>query len=308
MSTSLRRRMLLLAMVSLPLVAAPTAFAQQATQGLQIKPTVIEDKAKPGDVYNFVMTVTNLSDRTRTFNLTAQDISGLNEAGQPVFAPATEQTQFELSSWVQLPTAPMTLQPNETKQFSYFVHVPSSVSPGSHFGGIFLDENVPAMGNNPSGVAMKVGSVMSLLIAGDTTEDARLREFSTDKLVYDSANVAFTIKIENVGNVMERPHGIITLTDMFGHQAASVPIDEKQAAVFPKGERSYTVQWKSDDLAFGRYEAIASFVYGTEGAQTISATTSFWVLPIRLILYVFGGVIGVIVLLYFFIRARIRRL
>src|SRR6185312_101712 len=90
----------------------PTAFAQ--TTGLQIKPAIIEANVKPGDTYNFNITVTNISSDAQTFAVGTKDISGLDDSGKPIFAPAGQETSYSLSTWIPTPSQPITLQAGES--------------------------------------------------------------------------------------------------------------------------------------------------------------------------------------------------
>jgi len=65
--------------------------------------------------------------------------------------------------------------------------------------------------------------------------------------------------------------------------------------------------WKSDSFALGRYEAIASYSYGADDRKTITSMTSFWVLPLKPILMLLGGMLGIVILLYVLIRVYIKR-
>jgi hypothetical protein len=286
---------------------APYAASAQTSEGIEIKPAIIEDNVKPGQVYTFTLTFTNIADTDRTFYLSAQDIKGLDDRGLPIFATAGEATGYELSSWVNIPADPITVKAGQSVTLSLTARVPSSVSPGAHFGGVFITDKPPKLSASGSGVGMSVGDVMSLTVAGQIVEDARLQEFSTDKQVYGGPTVNFNTKIQNSGNVLVRPHGVIEITDMFGHQVASVPVNDSAAPVFPGSERVYTTMWHSDSFAFGRYEVVGSFSYGDSEKKTISGTTSFWVLPLEPIAIFLGAILGIVVLLYVMIKLYIRR-
>lgn len=294
-----------LALVSV-LLAAPSVFAQ-STEGLQVKPAVIEDRIDPGQTYRFTIKVTNVSAQDKVFFLGAQNIKGLDDSGQPIFADPKEATKFDLSQWVTLPSDSIVLKASETKEVSFSIKVPSDASPGSHFGGIFFDARPIKQQTTGSAVGIKVGTIISLRISGDVLEEARLREFSTDKLVYDVANVAFIARVEDLGNVLERPHGIIEINNMFGKSVATIRVNDAGAPVFPGEERTYTTAWEYDGVAFGRYQAIVSLSYGEDEKKTISATTSFWVLPLKPIMIGLGILLAVVLALYAFMRMYIRK-
>ena len=306
MKTLVRSALLILATAFILTVQTPTVSAQ-TSEGLQIKPAVIEDNVNPGDTYRFTLNVTNLAQTTRSFTLSSQDIEGLDQGGQPIFAENNQPTGYELSAWVTLPITTLTLAAGESKNIPFSIKVPSNATPGSHFGGVFLDTNVRKPDASGAAVGAKVGSIISLRIAGEANEQARLREFSTDKLVYNTIGVNFSTKFENQGNVLLRPHGIIEITNMFGKKVGSVIVNGTAAAVFPASYRTFGTGWSSDDFAFGRYQAIVSMVYGDTVNRTVSGTTSFWILPLKPIAITIGTILLIVILFYAFIRTYIRR-
>ena len=279
----------------------------QSSEGIRIIPAVVEDKVKPGDTYRFNLSVTNLADTEKTFYLVTQDISGLDDRGLPIFSKETEVTEYEMSSWIELPETAITMKAGETRSVPFNVLVPSSASPGSHFGGVFLDMLPPKLRTIGTGVGVKVGSLISLRVAGDILEEARLREFSTEKVIYNEPTVLFNSKVENLGNVLLRPQGFIEITDMFGKQIANVRVNESGGSVFPKSERMVETTWKYDEFAFGRYQAVLSLVYGIDERKTIYSTTSFWVLPLKPILTALGILFVLIIGLYVSVRMYIQK-
>lgn len=292
---------------SLLLLSSVPSLAQaQTTIGLQLKPAIVEDQVDPGASHEYSIAVTNISSAAGTYYLIAQDIKGVDDQGRPTFSKPGEVTGYELSSWITLPSGPLTLAAGETKNVSFSVQIPSGASPGSHFAGVFVSDKPVAPTTSGTGVGFNIGSIVSLRISGDIREDAALREFSTDKLIYATPNVAFMTKVQNSGNVLVQPTGFVQIANMFGKQVASVPVNDSVASVFPNSERVYTSTWQSSDFAFGRYEATVSLVYGTDAKKTIYSTTSFWVLPIVPIVTVLGTLLALVVLVYVLMKMYIR--
>ncbi len=291
----------------LTLVGAQVAFAQ-TEQGIQISPAVIEGRIEPGSLYNYSVKVTNISDQEKTYFLSSQDISGLTDNGLPIFSTETEQTPYELSAWISLEATSVTIGAHQSKNVSFSVRVPQDASPGAHFGGIFLDDTPVKLHTNGSAVGMKVGPIINLRVAGDATEDAQMREFSTEHIVYGSAaTVDFNARVENLGNVLVRPRGLVEITDMRGSKVDVIKINDQAAGVFPKTDKTFNTTWSYDGFAFGRYQAVVSMVYGEDGNKTISAATSFWILPLKPILTILGSIFAVLLILYFFVRIYISR-
>ena len=282
------------------------AYAQ-ATEGIEIKPAIIEDNVNPGDVYRFTVTFTNIAQNEKSFYLSSQDITGLDEKGSPQFAPEGQATPYELSSWTNLPPGAITLKAGEARTIPLSIQVPDIASPGAHFGGVFLNTRPGKLETTGAGVGLKVGTIISLRIAGDIVDEAQLREFSTENLIYSTPHVNFSARIENRGNVLVRPHGLIEITDMFGKKMGDIRVNDSAAPVFPGSERSYPSTWDYDGFAFGRYQATVGFAYGEDERKTLSGTTSFWILPLKLIGTVLGIVLVAVLMLYALIRRYINK-
>lgn len=288
------------------LLSAHVANAQEEL-GLQLRPAIIEERADPGSTFDFTIRATNVSGGDQTFYLGAEDIKGVDDQGQPIFAEQGETTIYDISAWITLPQESVTIKAGETVTIPFKVRVPQEASPGSHFGSVFLDVRPQQVGTTGAGVGVRVGSVVSLRISGDITEDMRLREFSTAQFIYDILPATFETKVENIGNVLLRPHGLIEVTDMFGKKVASLEVNPSAGAVFPGSERTYETQWSQEGFAIGRYQALMSIVYGEDSRKTLSAATSFWVLPLKPILTALGSLLGFIILLYLVMRLYVRR-
>lgn len=288
--------------------AGAVSVSAQTSEGVEIKPAVLEDRAEPGEKYTFTVRVTNISADEKTFYLSAQDIKGLDDSGLPIFSQENEPTPYELSTWIRLPEESIALGPNETRSIPFTIQVPQNASPGAHFGGVFLDARPPKQRTTGAAVGMKVGTIINLRISGDAKEQAQMREFSTGHIVYGSAaNVDFHTRIENLGNVLLRPHGLIEITNMRGSKVGLVKVNENAAGVFPGSDKTFAEVWNYEGFAIGRYQAVVSLAYGEDSRQTISAATSFWVLPLKPILGVLGTIFAILLVLYVMVRAYIAR-
>ncbi len=285
-----------------------TVHAQAPSAGVSIKPTTIERAADPGAVVEETITLTNISSTEQSYFLISKDISGVDDIGTPIFAdPGAEITGFELSQWLSFSQEAITLKPNESAQVSLKITVPADASPGSHFGGLFASVQPPRLRTVGAGVGYEVGSIISIRISGDVVESARIREFSTGKLVYGSPNVDFLARIENPGNVLIRPRGPLEINNMFGKRVGFIVVNDNLAGVFPGTTRPFKVNWEDEGLGFGRYQAVVGLIYGESGRQsTVSATVSFWILPVKVIVPVLGVLSLLILVVYMGIKLYVK--
>lgn len=277
-------------------LAANTVSAQaNLGAGIGISPAIIEEGATPGEVKRYTISVANLSGAEQKYYIYVRNIVGVKNDNSPVYAQeGIESTGFELSSWITLDTEEIVVPAGAEMPLSFTMTVPEIASPGSHFGAVFVSVEPPRLRTTGAAVGYEVANIVSIRVAGDATEKAEIRQFSTEKYFHSSTNVDFSLRIENLGNVLVRPTGPLEITNMFGKTVATLVFNDSQASVFPGVVREYTFNWTDDGIGFGRYLARVSPVYGEVGGKnTISSTVSFWVLPMSII----GPAAGILALL-----------
>jgi hypothetical protein len=292
----------------LPFFAHYAQAQSGSVAGIGLTPASIEESANLGEIKKYTVGVTNLSGVRQTYYLYLRDISGVKEGGVPIFAEENaEKTGYEMTDWVTLNAEEITLDPNETKPIEVTISVPKNATPCSHFGGMFVSMQPPKMRKTGASVGYEVAHIISLNVAGECVDNAQIRSFSTDNFLYSKPIVNFTARVENKGTTLIRPFGPLEIYNMFGKRVAMITLNDNKAGVFPKTERPFSITWEHDGPGFGRYEAIVSMVYGSEGRQsTISSTASFWILPINIILPALG-VLGLLLLIvYVFIKMYVR--
>lgn len=267
------------------LLFAFSVNAQTSGAGVGLSPAVIEEAMEPGTNKQFNIEITNLSSTDQNYYLFRKDITGVRPGGVPIFANEnSERTGFELSEWLTLNTEEVFIPANESKVVSFILDVPDNASPGSHFGGVFVSVEPPRLRQTGAAVGYEVANIISIRVAGDVSESAQIRQFSTSKYFYGSTNIEFLIRIENEGNVLVRPTGPLEVNNMFGKRVAMLTFNESLAGVFPKDTREFEIIWEDEGPGFGRYEAVISPVYGEDGRKnTISSTVTFWILPMNII-------------------------
>jgi hypothetical protein len=291
------------------LTVVSVAGAQAA--GVTVSPATFGEDVgivAPGRTLTSTLRIRNNENVERTYFISARDIKSLSEDGGPIFAVSGETTGYELSSWVRVEKGPFTIAAGGSREVPFSITIPANATPGGHFGAL----TVSAQGEKPQetglGLGYEVNSLLYIKVAGTVFEDAQLRQFSTDRSIYSSADVSFKAIVANLGNVLVRPHGTIEITNIFGKHVATIPLNESGAAVFPKGTRTFSERWQGDGFHFGRYQAVAGFAYGEEaGSQTLAGGTSFWILPLAPIAIVLGAILLLVIVFLLIVKAQVRR-
>lgn len=279
-----------------------TSSAQES--GVKVIPATIEKLADPGSVLTEEIQITNVSNEDKEYYIYKRDIIGVEEGGVPIFAEeGAERTGYEMAEWISFQSEPVRVASGKTVALPITITVPAEATPGSHFGGVFISVEPPKLRQTGAGVGYEVATIISIRINGDVIDDARVRSFSTDKLFYSAKNVTFNAKIENQGNILIRPRGPLEIRSMLGDEPEVITVNESLAGVFPGTVREFNFEWNSEGIGFGRYEAILALVYEGDGGQkTIDASLVFWVFPLKVILPILFGFIGILLAGYLLTR------
>ena len=288
-----------------------SAQALPDRDSINTKPSIIEEVVDAGDVKTYSITITNQSERIETFYPAVENMKGISDQGAPLFTN-DDETGFGLSDWASIHQDSITLDSGEVGEFSFTMSVPKEAGPRGYYGAFFVTRQAPEQRRTGAAVDFKVGTLLSFRIQGDAYEEAVIREFTVGKNIYQNKEkVEFAIVVENLGNVLARPRGVINLINMFGDQVEQIPINHpRPGGVFPGSSRTFKVEWEPESTQFGRIYAELDLTYGETGVRTISDKVSFWVLPIMAMLGVAVGLtlfIGVVfVLVRIYINRQIR--
>jgi hypothetical protein len=153
---------------------------------------------------------------------------------------------------------------------------------------------------------------MLLTVSGKITENLSVKEFSVSHngasgSFFQSGPLNFVERITNSGNVHEQPTGNVVIKDMFGRKLATLPVNQPPGNVLPGSTRKFSQNLDKSVIGtkhmFGHYTATLSLVYGAGNKKTLTASTSYWVIPFKTV----AIVIGLLIIAFFALRFAIRR-
>ena len=294
---------------SIPLSIAFLLAIPLSSFAVAVKPAQVEQKIDPGTVKTFTMSVTNNDDSQQVYYPVVRNVTGVNDQNQPIFEKNDGSAPHDLSLWLQFDKSPITVAPRQTASILVTADIPKDASPGSHIAGFFFSDK-PIVQTNILGasVGFDVGAIVHFQIAGDSITKANVRHFSTDHSIYGKPPVDFSVAIENEGNTLVRPIGLIDISNMMGRKVASLPVNDTGAGVFPKTTREWKTSWAPNEIVFGKFTALVALAIDTEqGTETLTRQVVFWVLPTNIILpTVFG--FGIFLLIsYVLLRIYVRK-
>jgi len=305
--------------VLLSLLVSSHSYAQSTTNAantIKVTPVRTDIQIEPGKSKTVEVTVTNLTRSSISVTPVTNDFIAGDDRGTPAlildadkFAPSHSLKRF----MGQLSTA--TIPATQSKTFNVVITVPMNAQAGGYFGAVRFAPSDPASGGQVN-LNASVASLILLTVPGDVIEKIQLNDFTiqqngtngTSFRTPDNLQAAFSF--ENQGNLQIGPFGKISVKkgDKVVYSAdfnSEVPRD----VILPDSSRRWEVPLK-DIEAFGHYDVIATFTYGTKN-QTIEVTKSFWVIPQWVIFAAIGAVVFLLLVaalvVFLVIRSRKRR-
>src|SRR3989344_915171 len=293
----------------------PERTNAQDSLSLSVTPPIFQLNVKPGDTWTSALKLVNSNPYDLTLYTIPVNFNSSDEEGHAEFRPIldTAGNSVDLASWIDITREPILIPREKSVDITFTIRLPKDASPGGHYAAILVGTQPP--NTQKQGEIVRISSFVSSLIfirvPGDIREEGYIQSFSSENVFYQKPDVSFTLRFENMGNVHLRPAGDITIYNMFGRERGKIPINDTDGDfgnVLPKSVRRFDFDWKGDGSIFeiGKFSAVATLTFGSDGRQNVSRSTFFWVIPIKPVLGIAGGGILFIFFLVWAVRAYIR--
>jgi hypothetical protein len=297
--TILPRNLLLIGLLfgivlsSLPTYTAKAAN-QNAGQALEIAPPVLNLTADPGQTITTKIILRDVSTSRLVVRNQINDFVAGGEDGTPrlLLDDTAEASPYSLKSWIQ-PLPEFTLNPKEINELPVKIVVPRDAAPGGYYAVVRFTATAPDLDSTGVALSASLGTLVLMRINGDAKESTKIEQFTTTKggketKLFESQPVTFLARLKNEGSTHEQPTGAIVVSDMFGNKIAGVNVNLSRGNVLPGSIRKFEQPLDKSTIGnrflLGRYTAEMTLTYGTKG-QTITESTSFWVIPYRLVAF-----------------------
>ena len=258
-----------------------------AAQGLEISPALVELNAARGNTYTIKLNVTNVTASDLVYSTSVDDFNAKDETGTPrILTDSDLPPNASIKSWVST-LSTFSLRSRQSQTVTAQVKIPDNAEPGGHYGVLRFSGGAPELDQTGVGLSASAGVLILIRVDGLITEKANIASFYSshnDKQTsfFEQAPITLVTRIKNEGNIHIKPVGNIELRDMFGRLVKMLPINGEKSNVLPDSIRRFESTYDGGWM-IGRYTASLALGYGTTG-QALTATTSFWVIPYKLIL------------------------
>lgn len=267
----------------------PEIVFSQAKTKATVSPFIIEERVFPGQNFFREVTFTNESDEKLDFSILVEDIK-LDEKGNLFLLPPKTE-RFSLADWVEISEKEVEILPNESKKIKIFFKIPKKEAVGGRQGAVVFASKSNLPEQQREGVFAAFSHQIGVLVFLSTTEgireEARISAFKTEKNFYFTPFlIKFQIEIENSGNVYLEPQGKIEIKDSFGKKVKEIAFNRQKFKILPESKRIFEEIWQGK-FGFGKYIANFYLIFGSpesqggSGIKTLSATTFFWIFPLK---------------------------
>lgn len=299
MSSSIKiNKVIKFLVLSLMLFSAGFASASELT----VRPFLVDHVLRPRDVTTDTVVLTNDSTYRKylvyaTVNEISVDPDGeIKEFVSPVMTDRTNT----ITSWIEVTRGRIEVPPGERVEVPLIVRVNPFAQPGVYhaFVGFVPTSNSPkaqeiAMNGDADGVIVKV------TIADDREDNMKISGFIIDRFI-TGEDRDIDVVIENTGDISSAPKGEVVFYDSRGIEVTAVDINTEGVEI-PPGE---TVTLKGSvpiEDTLGRFKANISLHYGENQRAALYDTTFFYMMPLHLLLVMFGVIlVGAIVVVLLF--------
>lgn len=212
------------------------------------------------------------------------------------------------------PLSNITIQPGKIAVVDVTITVPKDAQAGGYFGAIRFTP-ADTDGSGQVNLNASAASIILLNVPGNAVEKLKLTNFEvqqkgkTGTMFMTGKDVQIYTRLQNQGSVQEGPTGFIYVKngDKIVYKQQFNNHDPRDM-ILPDSARRWTIPLENID-SFGHYTVGATFTYGKNN-ETIDVTTSFWVIPLWVMITA-GGVllalIALVIIVILIIRRRKRR-
>ena len=282
-------------------VQISNAQSDQTGSGLSISPLINDPvlELDPGESATLNYTIRNVTSQPIEAVGTVNNFEADGETGQPkLILDNNAEVERGITDFIsELPT--LELESLEAQEITVTVTVPTNAVPGSHYGIIRYTSSGADQEDSNVLLSASVSSIVVVEVSGDIQEGMSLVEFGVSKpggtdarkLITESSAEVF-LRLENTGNNFAEPIGKVKVSNMFGSEVVNQEFNEDRGKVLPDTSRRFS--FAVADLAPGRYTVEASVAPSSGGGDIINSSTSFWVIPVWLLIVLLVLLVAVI--------------
>lgn len=258
----------------------------------------------PGQVYEGKITVINTANSLKDFpykvEVTPYNVIGQNYAADLL----SESDRTAITKWMKIAEPTGVLEPNETREVSYTITVPSNVPAGGQYAAITVSSNDQSKKDEPVSVknVFEIASVLYAEVAGETVREGEVLENNVPGFVMTTP-ITISSLLSNRGNVHEKATYSIAAVNVLNGQTI-YPVNEVDGSF---GEMIMPETTRSLEREIGNLPSIG-LVRISQSIEYLGQTSvnerTVIICPIWLIVLVIAMIVAVVTGLIVMVRKR----
>lgn len=290
------------------------AVAQESSLNITVNPIFFDYDVEPGTLIQDRVRIRNNNSDDLQVNLEINKLTA-DEIGSLTIDETSETDDFV--NWINLSQTSVNLPAGEWIDVPFSISVPQDAANGYYYTITVAKDPVDSEGNT---VAVSGGAVVPILLTVQNegaVSSAELVEFKAKNFINEFLPVDFVTRIKNTGNLHIRPTGNIFISGQGNKDLAILNVNENNGTIIPSEIKEFTNNWgdgffvrepvlengeykldqngnkvyelkmnwdKLTHFRFGPYTANLFMVFD-DGVKdvTIESSTTFWVIPYKLI-------------------------
>lgn len=280
--------------------------AQTAGNGIKVSPVRTEVTMNPGESRTISLTVQNITSTSSEYDAVVNDMVAKGENGQAALILEADQYAPSHSLKRYISAIPsVQIDAGKYKDVKATITIPKNAAGGGYYGAVRFVPSGSKIDKNVT-LSASVASIILVRVNGDVTDQLVIDSFDVRKgedglggssFFTTNKNLYSVVRFKNSGNVHEQPFGKIrVLKGSKVLQETEINKTEPRGNVLPDSVRRFDTELTKLG-AFGKYTVQGNFGYGSNG-QLLSASTSFWVIPLPLIIGVLVLIVVVLALIF----------
>ncbi|MCD4756280.1 hypothetical protein K8R20_01540 [bacterium] len=252
-----------------------------------------------GETYKGEFTVWNLAESTITYYVNASSFKQIdNQPGSAIYLSSEEDAKnpYSAKKWITIEQEVIELVPNRNVTVGYTITVPEETASGEYNVEIYFSSEAAEQQDITTAYNLLGSGIPILITVGDEwAEGAEILDFHSTKKIYESPSLATLItRIQNLGDTHITPKGDIVLTNIFKKEVGRISFNTANQSILRDQSGIY-----ESDLDLEKYinngqivlgpitaKAIILYKHTDPGYSILSATTTFWIIPWKLIIVI----------------------
>lgn len=304
---------------------------------LSISPLPISISSPPSSTVTYDLRIRNSGNKVETLAPDLLTFTSANDTGEPQLHTRTPKDEY--LDWISFSPDKLELQPQEWGTSRMTITIPEQAAYGYYFAVTWGRSATVVRSQTAANLEGSVAQLVLLEVpAPGGRKELSLDRFTTNHRWVEFLPVTFEANLRNTGNIHTLPFGNIFISKGDNPPIATLELNKERGYILPDSQRTYSIDWKDGfpayteqiengsavldehgrpvhqlnwDLShaewwrFGKYDAKIVLAYDRDGQDIpITAQTSFWIIPWRLILAAIAIPLLPTLLMYLFMRWR----